>query len=1199
MAIALNDLKIFQAQDNSDNDSGGGSRTSVEVVDGNVNNLFPDISRVDTVSGDVALRKIFPTVFTANRDIYFGAHAMIRKMPTDPKVSALLFNSDDPFDKRLAAQNKIESYVVASYREQFYLFGNHVTGSKAVTFLQTLTATPPTVGEVYLLVDPSGFEQYIRISDMTIQTVTLSWNSGSEIIDYQRRRIISEVEQALEFDFVGSEFDPVGQEVGTTDTFATQIADASKFYSTKPVAVDALVSDTAIKVTSIFESLVPSSKAQTPLVNQDGLTPGSGLKTFTSTPIATIQMNVPGGSWVGKLGNAIIPGSLEVGSSYVDDSLGNITVVGGGPALASIDYSTGQIDNTTGGMTISGPVNFKFKPAAGGNSPLQFTGAILITTSNQGLVFVKNLSPIPSAGQLFIDYRSQGKWYRISGNADGTVGGDPSIGAGVLNDNNDGTGTLSLTLGALPDIDSSLIVSWGSLQRLNNRAVENHPLFLRFSLGHKQIDPTTFSIVAKNQSDVSHTITCDGSGVLSDTGGAITGNLHLSSGEVLISSSVLARFQDPGSLDDVTIAYSHAEPGIGVAGELKVTEVAETPLGDQLPFTLIDRVLNNYTFSLGETVVRESFTMSFEVRYVNDAAYPTIGQSKDVITLESDASGNLRELNRRFDDTTVWGTVSTIGDVTLQLITRNVLGSTIYPDNFTALPRYSTLARFATLVPDVVVTTNYRSNGAASFPLNVSLTDKIENLATYLIKTPGFVAGDVSFTAFDNLTTGIHSFFSEGNLIFQNIDVSGPLQVGTINKSVGLIELQYVHNPSINYLKFKNLTTDELALSDQHSLVFDFRTASTKLVPSSFQLRYATVNGTSHTATTDTNGVITGTDLDSGTSYVDTETGMVHLVFTANAYPASFKYDAVAEVTLPIDPDLLGLNPVRLPPDGRVPVFENGRMVIIFNEVTTAVPGGTPVADQIVTLARNDQSYIEVIDSNGKRLNPTQFVSDSVLGTVTFGNPLVLEDKYAAALVAPYFVVDRVEDMLLATDVQISGDMNLSGALTHAYPKDVSYVASALVWGDTGSRYYNLFAQEIWNSGSPVWSDSLIGDPTTSQYDDINFPIQVDNQSAAPGRWAIIFRSATVVDVAHEVLGIVETSIAITISDVAPLNPATGSPYFIMNRNGFGSGWVANNVVRFNTDSGDNNMWVIRTVQSGALNELTDNVEIEIRGDAN
>ena len=140
MAINVNDIKIFQSQDNSDNDSGGGAKTSTEIVDGNVNNLFPDISRIDTVSGDVALRKIFPTVYTANRDIYYGAHAIIRKLPADPKVSSLLFHSDDPYDKRVDSQNKIESYLVASYLEQFYLYGNHVQGSKSVTFLQDLTS---------------------------------------------------------------------------------------------------------------------------------------------------------------------------------------------------------------------------------------------------------------------------------------------------------------------------------------------------------------------------------------------------------------------------------------------------------------------------------------------------------------------------------------------------------------------------------------------------------------------------------------------------------------------------------------------------------------------------------------------------------------------------------------------------------------------------------------------------------------------------------------------------------------------------------------------------------------------------------------------------------------------------------------------------------------------------------------------------
>ena len=190
MTITQNDIRVFQAQDNTDNDSGGGSRTANEVVDGDINNLFPDISRIDTVSGDVGLRKVFPTVFTDNSDTYFGAHAMIRKVPTDDKVSALLFYTDDPHDRRSSAQNDIESYVVASFKEQFWLFGNHVAGSRAVTFLSEVSTPTPDVGVVYLL-KQGVTEQYIRITSIETSIVTLNFASGTgSPTPYERRRTV-------------------------------------------------------------------------------------------------------------------------------------------------------------------------------------------------------------------------------------------------------------------------------------------------------------------------------------------------------------------------------------------------------------------------------------------------------------------------------------------------------------------------------------------------------------------------------------------------------------------------------------------------------------------------------------------------------------------------------------------------------------------------------------------------------------------------------------------------------------------------------------------------------------------------------------------------------------------------------------------------------------------------------------------------
>ena len=57
MAINNNDIKLFESQRLSNEVDGEGRVTGREVIAGNVNNLFQDISRIDRTVGDVALRK--------------------------------------------------------------------------------------------------------------------------------------------------------------------------------------------------------------------------------------------------------------------------------------------------------------------------------------------------------------------------------------------------------------------------------------------------------------------------------------------------------------------------------------------------------------------------------------------------------------------------------------------------------------------------------------------------------------------------------------------------------------------------------------------------------------------------------------------------------------------------------------------------------------------------------------------------------------------------------------------------------------------------------------------------------------------------------------------------------------------------------------------------------------------------------------
>ena len=59
MSIANTDIKLMASERLTDYDDGGGEMTGSEIVDGELNNLFPDISRLDRVNGRVSLRKGF------------------------------------------------------------------------------------------------------------------------------------------------------------------------------------------------------------------------------------------------------------------------------------------------------------------------------------------------------------------------------------------------------------------------------------------------------------------------------------------------------------------------------------------------------------------------------------------------------------------------------------------------------------------------------------------------------------------------------------------------------------------------------------------------------------------------------------------------------------------------------------------------------------------------------------------------------------------------------------------------------------------------------------------------------------------------------------------------------------------------------------------------------------------------------------
>ena len=98
MTINVDDVKLLKSQRLTDEEDGGGRATGEAVADGEMNNLFPDISRLDRTLGRISLRKVFAGVMTDNADPYLGVHSIVTQAPEDPRVSVLLFNTNDQTD---------------------------------------------------------------------------------------------------------------------------------------------------------------------------------------------------------------------------------------------------------------------------------------------------------------------------------------------------------------------------------------------------------------------------------------------------------------------------------------------------------------------------------------------------------------------------------------------------------------------------------------------------------------------------------------------------------------------------------------------------------------------------------------------------------------------------------------------------------------------------------------------------------------------------------------------------------------------------------------------------------------------------------------------------------------------------------------------------------------------------------------------
>ena len=1319
MPINKVDIKLKQSQRLDDTDYGGGQATSIDVISGQINNLYPDISRLDRTYGRVSLRKAFLQVDTDDRSTYYGAHAVITKNASDPNVSVCFFTDDDWFSQRYAAKTRIENYLVQGPLFIACLWGNHYKGTKMLQLHTSVVIEAPKNGDVLVLVaNPdtnSEKKQYVRIQKVE---ESIQQFASSDNHTYNKKIINLTLGTAIAHDFVGEDmfYGITGYNSRlSTCIYTTSVADASRYYGISKLIENASVNDTQIRVDSIYTSLLPSTQSSTAITDASVNSNVTTLVDMTDENANVIVKSVshriePNGKF--HIGEGVKRGSLNWMASplTVRDTLADGTVYGirNGveSAIGSIDYTTGIITFLSTISTTQTNGELRYTPAVEA-SQASISGGIPIEVGNRGYTYTYLCDPIPMRGSLRVDYLAGGKWYTLKDNGTGVLAGaDASVGSGNINLM---TGSVNLTLGAQPDIGSMILFFWARetrFYRLGNQVVQ---LQYNFRLRHQGIARNTLKI-SWNLSYPSYTST------IVDDG---RGNLKV--------ATVKNASEDTYNITDIkvgTIAYATGEvnfkPYIGNRaiqtiplaqenfwiryhyGETKKKDFPMPPRNQDGRITLIvpdAPILPN--------TVRVEWHTDLQEYEVKERTIITVRNIDPTHVYYDDGEGHFAdERVNDVDETLIAGDKkSTVDYATGQI--------NFMPDRTVVFPvakyewktvEQATSGNTTTTKQEYVFSYIEYYPGACTFPTDGTVyveyrTEDGTNKADYQLDLPKtyyiqptskleLIPGSVKFSA-----NGLTLNASSGELVDNThyiIDNGTGTLYHSINRNTGIGTVCGY----INYEERSITIIDDAFFPEQlyikeaiGTMNIDpvsyiiFRTPAAPLLPGVLQIRATMGDGTSLVGSAGTDGKIQG---DGVNGEVDFTTGICKVTFgkwendtwlTLPPEEQPFWYrgaqksggkvwhpytvkastillNCVATYFLSLESKLLGLDPVRLPIDGKVPIFRDGYIVLIHSSKDTLLYDGSspltgaPAANKTYSTNRTGLSDLALYDSTGKyypemtagaycpelnknKVNYTVNVQD---GTVTFGQSPDLND-YTLPMVnnqyqtyqLPLKAKTRIEDMCLATDTQITGHIGLSRPLTHAYVAGETMVSSVLASGDLQAAAYNEFIQNSWDN---VWSDDLRGYNPLASYDLVNFPIQVVNKGGIKERWLIRFTSSDKFDIVGENLGVlasglpvqpisngglvsmgqaqeingqVVTSGWVQEGDHAILhcvNKLTLNDYWTMDSRGFSEGWQAGNCIRFNTDGANVPYWFVRTTLQAPPTEATDDYQFLIRGDS-
>lgn len=1200
--ITQQDLKIFMSENNRDTEDGGGLRTG-KYLTGVENELFPPLGDQSNALGNLAMRLVYAGVDRNDAEPLLEGGFIIAEPPINPSVSYIAFAAAYNGELRKDAVKRLEAYSIKTINSRMTLLSRQTMGSRLIMAYQMpdLSEAPlPKVGEVYCLdQEKTGYptlEDYIKVHKVTSE-VRSFYNALTK--QYFKRRVVKiETTEPLRANYAGAE--EVKEEFQKPPCLLreTMVADSGKYFGVKKLAKNLNIGDTVVKLGSIYDHIIPSSQVATALTDLEAGTEVSSLT-------AKADKKISGSAYfranqANQLPVPIMPKSLTIGA-ITDDGAGNLINNGN---VGKVDYQTGMVT-----PTVSGTMNYSYIPAS---QPRQIadTAAISVDQTNQSKAYAITLDPPPLKGSVTVSYRALGNWYDLRDDGTGVLIG---IDAGHGSGNVDAiTNTVSVSLGALPDVGSEIIFSWATPVSYFDRSevAVSAPTFA-VELDHNTITPNTVTVTYLDDSNTEKTANDDGNGNI--VGSNFACKLDYAQGRAELTYTTL-----PNGGASYKFNYSYGN---------QLTKAFPSPNRNS------DGTI---TLNVGKTNLKpHSVKMiwnvdieTFDYISTTPAQMQVFQKIDPYITVFDDGAGNLKDAAGKVFGTVDYaaGTINFNPDNTVKIPIGKYKVTYIGYDQ--EQPRFS-----GTLGTPAVGNKVYRNEFAGwqyidagvSMPIGangkVDVWFNAENAANNHEKTLTLDALHVDLTPLYAepivggsavFTLGDKTYTERNGTLYYNHDIQtgAAVEAGTINYATGDIQITAwtpAQSPNVGLISL--LTSLDKNPVDE----VVFRVPQAPIQPRSLQLLATDLQGNKINVTADADGDLTGANI---VGHVEVADGVVRCRFgqwvkaagnesqiwyhadavvgdkifkPAPVFADSIKYNAVAYTYLPLNSDAIGVDTVRFPSDGRVPIYRAGDLVVVAaryqQDLGTAFTKG-----QVIQLNVTDLSSACVIDAKGKHVLIEKYETDLDAGTIKILDNALAD--YDLPLTAQY----AVEETATVSKVDVSGSLTLIQPLEKAYDKANTYVSSVMIGGTLQVRATKPFTQKTWTN---VWEDNRIGDAVLTKLDTKNYPIELTDDGAITDRWMIRFDGGNNFDLYSETMGHIKTTD--WLQDLSPINPASNKPYFIIKKEAFGPTdhpkWAAGVCVRFNTVGSVIMPWVVRATQPNNYQQTTaDGATLCLRG---